>query len=414
MNRFSGNWVIQRESIMAEWSQLLRELLYNIAKKLNSDIDVLRMRSVCSSWRSSVSYPLFYCFPNCIPIHPKVTGTSMSNLGLFYLSRRLILRLGPPESHQTGTSWLIKLEQDGPDMLHLLNPLTGNLVHPSYPTSPKIIDSINFQIFELAQEFVLRFTDSPPYTNPSAYTGDLYMEKVVFSSNPPWSVGTDYAIMTIHVSGKLAVFRSIDNSWAIIDEFISPFDDVVCYKGGFYAVDSRGRAVVVNPSLTISEIAHPIYGGDLKCLVESDGELLMVDRYLSTGLDEEPGNDHNDDPLVALSDLCITESTVCFKVYKLNQDLQTWVELKSLDDCVLFLGDNCSFSASAHEFSGSKGSCIYYTDKFARSSNEEDGTFATDIGVFNLESGNIAPLVSNSGCSQLFWPPPAWVSNITI
>ncbi|MCL7039731.1 hypothetical protein MKW94_008355 [Papaver nudicaule] len=399
---------------MAEWSQLPGELLYNIAKSLNSDLDVLRMRSVCSPWRSSVSYPLFYCLPNCIPIHPKVISTSISNLGLFYLSRRLIIRLGPPESQQTGTSWLIKLEQDGPDMLHLLNPLTGNLVNQSCPTSPKIIDSINFQIFELAQEFVLRFTNNPPFTNPSAYSGDLYMEKVVFSSSPPWSVGNDYVIMTIHVSGKLAVFKSVDNSWTVIDEFTSPYDDVICYKGGFYAVDTNGRAVVVNPSLIISEIACPIYGGDLKCLVESDGELLMVDRYLSTGLDEEPGNDHNDDPLVANSDLYITESTVSFKVYKLNQELQTWEESKSLDDRVLFLGDNCSFSASARDFSGCEGNCIYYTDKFVRSSNEEDGAFATDIGVFNLENGNIGPLASNPGCSQLFWPPPAWVSNAIV
>ncbi|OVA15997.1 F-box domain [Macleaya cordata] len=401
---------------MAEWSQLPRELLDSIAKLLTSDIYVLRFRSVCSSWRSSVSYPLFYQLPNCIPIHPKVVTTSLSDLGVFYLSKRVILRLGLPENQQRrnfGTSWLIKLEQDVPGMLRLLNPLTENPIYPLPTTFPKIFDTINFQISELGQEYVLRYTNKPPFTNQFGYSGDVYMEKVVFSSTPPWSVGIDYVIMTIHVSGKLAVFRSIDNSWTVIDDFTSPYDDVICYKGGFYAVDTTGRAVVVSPSLTVTEIASPVFGGEKKCLVESEGELLLVDRYLSIGPDEDLGNVH-DDEHIGQNDTYIVDSTIWFKVYKLNQGGQNWVELKSLGDRVLFLGDNCSFSTSASDFTGCKGSCIYFTDMFVSLNKEEDDAFkACDIGVFNLEDGSIGPLMSYQDRSQLFWPPPAWISTVS-
>ena len=168
----------------------------------------------------------------------------------------------------------------------------------------------------------------------------------------------------------------------------------------------------VSPSLTVTEIAPPVFGGDKKCLVESDGELFLVDRYLSIGPDDDPGVNH-DDEIYGHNDTYIVDTTVWFKVFKLDQSEQKWIEVKSLGDRVLFLGDNCAFSASATDLSGCKRSCIYFTDKFFRLNKEEDSAFKTrDIGVFNLENGNIGPLASYPDYSQLFWPPPAWITSV--
>ncbi|XVF45604.1 hypothetical protein PTKIN_Ptkin02bG0219700 [Pterospermum kingtungense] len=51
---------------MADWSQLPPELLPLIAKRLETRFDVLRFRSVCSSWRSSFP-PILYPSPQYLP-----------------------------------------------------------------------------------------------------------------------------------------------------------------------------------------------------------------------------------------------------------------------------------------------------------------------------------------------------------
>lgn len=237
---------------------------------------------------------------------------------------------------------------------------------------------------------------------------------MVFCKNPPRSSDIDYVIMTIHVSGKLALFRFRDNAWSIIDDMPSPYDDLILYKGDFYAADGTGRTVVVGESLRVTEIADAVFGGDKKYLVELDGELLLVDRYLSIGSDDHPFYYHHiqeNEVYAPSDDNYVNDTTVQFKVYKLDWVGKNWVEVKSLGDSMLFLGDNCSFAAKACDFDGTTGSCIYFTDRFFQLDREEDGAFKDHcIGVYNLENGTIGPLASSPGYSQLFWPPPAWVT----
>ena len=46
-------------------------------------------------------------------------------------------------------------------------------------------------------------------------------------------------------------------------------------------MDSTGRTVVVGLDKSVALVADPVFGGDKKFLVESDGKLLLVDKYLS-------------------------------------------------------------------------------------------------------------------------------------
>jgi hypothetical protein len=193
----------------------------------------------------------------------------------------------------------------------------------------------------------------------------------------------------------------------------SPFDDVIVYKGRFYAVDNTGRTVVVAMDTNLGLVGNPVFGGDKKYLVESKGDLLLVDMYLSIDSDEGLSIGHD-----VVQDLVqyMSERTVWFKVFKLNEEGKCWIEVNDLEDRVLFLGDDLTFSASASELSGCKGNCIFFNDDFFYSRGEgDDGSlFGRDIGVFELESGCIGPLRNFPDNSKMFWPPPDWVASTSL
>ncbi|KAK9286207.1 hypothetical protein L1049_014591 [Liquidambar formosana] len=397
---------------MAEWSQLPKELLDVIAQRLQTPFDILRFRSVCSTWRSAVR-PKPRRLPNRFPILPN-DGISNTTWG-FFLSKRTIFRLGflensrenpttTPPSDPNG--WLIKIEEANPDRMHLLNPLSRCEFKPLPTNFPRVLDLLKFSVSELGQEYVLQYMNYRPSATSMGDAANLYMEKVVFCPEfCPRSGSIDgYVLLTIHVSGKLTMFKSGEKKWTVIDDMPSPYDDVVLFDGKFYAVDSTGRTVVVGLSSTVTLVAKSVFGGDKKYLVESGGALLLVDMYLSMDPEEDLG-----DGQIALY---ISERIVRFKVFRLDENEQKWVEVKSIGDRVLFLGDNSTFSASASDFSGCKGNCIYFTDNSFYSIREEDGAFRDGgIGVFDLENGSIGPLANYPDYSRMFWPPPSWVTS---
>lgn len=63
-----------------------------------------------------------------------------------------------------------------------------------------------------------------------------------------------------------------------------------------------------------------MFGGDKKFLVELCRELLMVDKYLSIGLEDDLGYTENVE-FYEEFDCYISERTVKFKVYKLDGDM---------------------------------------------------------------------------------------------
>ncbi|XP_076906656.1 F-box protein SKIP23-like [Bidens hawaiensis] len=377
---------------MAEWSQLPRELVDLISTQLLSETDLQRFRSVCSSWRSSVQ-PLNSRFP----ILPNA-GISDTTWG-FYLSKRTIFRLSLPHGNN---NWLIKVERDNPLKTHFMNPLTGSEFLTPLPDFPRSLNLLNFRLQELAQEYALQYICYRPNANSIGDSVSLYMEKVAFCAHA-------FLLLTIHVSGKLAVLRNGERRWTIINDLPSPYDDVVYFGGQFYAVDSTGRTVAVDVNnASVEVVAGSVFGGDKKFLVESDGELFMVDKYLSVGPDNEMDYDDENYEFYEDFDCFMSERTVKLVVYKLEKEGEEWrwVEVKSLGDRMLFLGDNCGFSASALEFPGCKGNCVFFTGQ----NREDDGLVKSrGVGVFDLESGSIGAVANDSGYSQLFWPPPRWL-----
>ncbi|KAJ7968548.1 F-box protein SKIP23 [Quillaja saponaria] len=389
---------------MADWSQLPKELLDVIAKRLESPFYVLRFRSVCSSWRSSVTIKLRR-LSGRFPFLPN-DGISETSWG-FYLSKRSIFLIGAPETQlgMNSEPWLVKIEEDSLGRVELLYPLSRFQIKPMPEEFPKVLDISALPIIELGHEYVLHYMNFRPF-NSRADAGSLYMEKVVFMYLD--FENDDFVLLTIHVSGKLAMFKSGDRRWNIIQEMPSPYDDVIVFKDKFYAVDNTGRAVVVGLSSNVCLVAEPVFGGDKKYLVESNGELLMVDMYLSFSSNQDFDDDFQEE-----IDGCLCERTVRFTIFKLDGEGKKWIEVESLGDRVLFLADDCTFSSSASELSICKGNCIFFTDNFFFINNEENGVLNGRIGVFDLDDSRITPLVDCPQYSKLFWPPPNWVALTT-
>ncbi|KAL2330767.1 hypothetical protein Fmac_018348 [Flemingia macrophylla] len=216
------------------------------------------------------------------------------------------------------------------------------------------------------------------------------MEKLVLTTTP-----SPFALLTIHISGKLALFRSDHPDWTIIPDMPTPYDDVCVFRGTLHAVDNTGRTVTVSvPDAALALAAAPVFGGDKKFLVESDGALLLVDLYLSNREFED--FDDYDAAEIAIE----WERTVRFEVFRLHEEEKRWVEVTSLGDTVLFLGDDCAFSASANDLGVGRGNCIIFRDDGLEGVRVQNG-----MGVFNLDDGKISPLSECPDFAQLFRPP---------
>ncbi|CAN4112602.1 unnamed protein product [Withania somnifera] len=392
---------------MAEWSQLPRELVDLISKHLSTDTDFLRFRSVCSSWRYSVPPKPYPSSLSRFPILPN-HGIAENSWG-FKLSKSPIYLLHSPNQTPDNHGWIVKLDRENPQRMCLLNPLSRSQFKPLPSNFPKILDSSRYPVLELCQEYTLQFIKYRPRANSINDAGNLYMEKVAVRLEK-----NGFVLLTIHVSGKLVMYRSGDTKWSIVDESSLPYDDVIMKDRDFYAVDNTGKGVLVKLSCgsapELEVVAHSVFGGDKKFLVESCGDLLMVDKYLSIGPDDDLGYNENVE-FYEEFDCYMSERTVKFKVYKLDGDMQRWVEVNGLEDRILFVGDNCTFSALVSVLdSGCKGNCILFSDQFFCSTEDDEGLRKNhSIGVYSLENGSICPMSSYHGYAELFWPPPAWI-----
>ncbi|KAK7243549.1 hypothetical protein RIF29_38351 [Crotalaria pallida] len=401
----------------AEWSQLPKELLNLISERLDSSLYLLRFRSVCSSWRSSTTstpnlhthhllpfkFPIFSNDPTTTT--PNRYNHITSNASSFSLSKRTLFLITPPQHlhHQQEPPlhpWLIKIGLDQFGKTQLWHPLSRFPIRTPIPPSPSgfpdLLDIYNLPVLDLGQEFVLNLRGVPSLNS-------LYMEKVVFLRTG--FKKERFVLLTIHVSGKLALFRSGDADWSVIPDMPTPYDDVCVFKGELFAVDSTGRTVRVGLDLSVEIAGESVFGGDKKFLVECGDELLLVDKYLSSdyvcSLDMFGEDAEDGDEIYELG----CERAAKFRLYRLDEVERRWVELESLSNRVLFLGDDCAFCVPASDLCVAKGDCVIFRDDIFNINVLESG-----MGVFHLDEDEVSPLANQPDYSKLFWPPPDWVT----
>ncbi|CAH2051408.1 unnamed protein product [Thlaspi arvense] len=186
--------------------------------------------------------------------------------------------------------------------------------------------------------------------------------------------------------------------WTILKDQLTEFTDVVIHGGLTYALASDGSVWWISSSLSIFKYGPPIdesiTGSDCRNLsfVQHGGELYIVDRILKEGDTLDPNVFYVcaiDDDGNQIGET--SPKTIGFKVYKMEEEMGKWVEVKSLGDDAFVMATDTCFSVSAGEFYGCLKNAIYFADKECK------------IRVFKLEDASItrAELFENV-CPKLF------------
>jgi hypothetical protein len=174
---------------------------------------------------------------------------------------------------------------------------------------------------------------------------------------------------------------------------LSSIVDICIFKGQIYAIEEdSGKTVTIrHEDLSVQLVAdEACLGGDIQFLVESEGELLLVDIFV--------------DCLCSDSRF---KHALTIDVFMLDEKENEWVKLKSLGDRVLFLGNECSFSASASDLSVAKGNCVVFMDDIFEILDIP--IWHIGMCVYHLDQGQLLRLSDYPDYLNLFWPPPVWI-----
>ncbi|KAL5994429.1 hypothetical protein ACLOJK_024479 [Asimina triloba] len=368
--------MLAQAAVEPDWGGLPRDALEHIAKQLTFVVDYIRFAAVCKPWRSA-AYENLRHRPRQLPfLLIRDPDGSTNARGIYSLvdKRLLNFRLPVPRAMRcrgSSDGWLSLI---GFDLsITLFNPFSRKHIPlPPMNTIPNPFDDM--------------------------LCGDTFIQKVILSSDPSFTPNF-LVVITYSCRAKLAFFRPGDRIWNPIDCGLASFDDVLYHKGQFYAVNCKGMVVICD--LTSQkpyavELPVPLVQNSYlikRYLVEWKGELLQIIREFIWEI-----NDYDDE-----------YRTASFEVYKLDlSGPMKWVEVTSLGNHIVFLGDNSSFSVSASDFPVSKRNCIYFTDDhFEQYEPTPQGFF--DVGVYNFEDRSIELCYPIDNAEM---PPPIWPSNI--
>ncbi|KAG7577315.1 hypothetical protein ISN45_Aa03g016040 [Arabidopsis thaliana x Arabidopsis arenosa] len=394
---------------MGDWSNLPKELLGLIAVRLFSIVEFNRFRSICKSWRSSASRANKNLFLSCpliyfMPLEVHVTSQGNIIPGLHYgpfLSRAALFRVTLSSSPDQG--WLIKSDTDlNSGKFHLLDSLSRIALRHSC----KRIDLSEFTVSEIQEAYAVLET---------IRFKRVYMRKTargfkrVFLVKVP---GGDHRVLVIGIDGMIRYWK--EERWMRVKGQVAEFSDIVLDKGLTYALDTKGIVWWISSSYNISRFGPSLYGNITngscgeKRFVRCRGVLYIVDRLIDENLLKrkadslaDDANAHyffrvlHDDVGNVNCELFEREcpKTIGFKVYKMDDELVKWVEVKSLGDNAFLMATDTCFSVLAREFYGCLPNSIYFTDK------------ENEIKMFKLDDGSITTMSeSEQSCFQMFVP----------
>lgn len=268
--------------------------------------------------------------------------------------------------------------------------LTFSLINPF---SSRIID-------------VSSFTNDLPFQDLDGENDQLHEYNVlkailsVDSNSSP----EKYCLVVIYgYNNRLAFYKSCDKSWALKNRHYNGFHDFIFSKSQdiYYAInDLLGVYIfsVSQPYYVKMILRRPIVpvmpklSVPRRYLVESpDGDLLEILRLFRTRKDHDSG----------------------FRVLKTRKS-EKWVEMETLGDWSLFLGDNHSICVWASDCVGCRRGCIYFAMEMSEVHN--DGTYyklnlPIQMFAYNLEDKHICMyyLQEPGDDHEGDLPPPIWI-----
>ncbi|WVZ78658.1 hypothetical protein U9M48_026337 [Paspalum notatum var. saurae] len=396
--------------------------------------DLVRAGSVCSAWHAA-----YTCLCTlgrwkqqqtpCILYTAKSLGESAA--GLYSLAEKKTYTLAalpdPPirSRHFIGSAYGWIVTADERSELHLLNPITGDQIElPSITTIESVTPVYDEKgaIKEYSSWCPLPGRHGQPSNYSLRKLRDTFFDKVFLSSDP--STG-DYIVALIHSPYyQFSFVRSGDDCWTSLplhDEF-PHFADCIFKDDLMYAVTVSGKIHVFNFSGPVVKQKAVLdrmrdYWFERVYIVETPcGDLLQIWSdidQIDDGADPEPEPElleENED--FSEPDDMPDEYEPCrhyctpFKLFKVDLAANKLVDVNSLGDSVLFLGQNQTFCLNAKEHPQLKANCVYFTD------TDEDATMRKnmirDVGVLNLCDRSKEKIVSPQIWSN--WPSPMWIT----
>ncbi|GAU12642.1 hypothetical protein TSUD_121330 [Trifolium subterraneum] len=357
-------------SMAIDWSELPKELLNLISQCFDMELDLLRFRSVCSTWRSS-------SIPNHYHILPfKYPFTSSSH----HLSKQNIYLIKPSQQRDQTLfrPWLIRTSQTSSNKTNIFHPLLTNMKCHAI-SFPHVLDFNKFSVQQLKTNFIINI----PGLLPEKFV------VVTCHGKKPLVLSTLTYILP--PPRPLNCGNDDENvKWKVIPKITIKYGDLCLFNGRAYAVHNTGRTVMVRPDddSGVQFVAKPLMGagGDIKFLVESESDLLLVDVYNCN-----PWKDCGYDSLR-------------IDLFKLNEKEKKWVKLTSLGDRVLFLGLVCSFSASASDLCVPGGNCVIFMDNIFICCLHGPNVSR----IFHLDQAQLSRLSDYPEYFNLF-SPPEWI-----
>lgn len=450
------------------WSDLPKELAERIGSCLDTQIDVLRFRSVCTTWRSSLApFKTVPHFPVEIP-YPLDDRNIYKGRPGYYLIESTVYIFQPLDGDSIDSpckGWLIQVIKTADGKLKVLNPLTGREIQNHMP---KVLNLLDFRVSEVCKSYHVQY-----YIPSKPLFSDYdvgYVRKILLLMNHNGGSEKDsFSLMAIDRDNRLCYLNSGNDKWTKLKNSSSYIDDIIVYKGNFHAVDRYGETMKFDSSFSETTVASRFYGETTKIdssfdeevasrlsggkkkkrLVESGGQLFLVDKSSDFGKDAS----HE------------------IKIYRLDEKQYEWIEVHTLGDRIFFAVSDCCFSVSSRDFGDKygRGNCLYYA-KGSMYFNDEDsdddfgmcgcccpldddvvggdeisypisnygdstsisngdhrinastsksgevvvdrykGVFDDNTYVFTIEDGKLGSLLSSLDYAEILWPPPSWLN----
>lgn len=309
--------------------------------------------------------------------------------------------------------WLITVEELNPGKFYLRKPLSRINIEKLPDNFPKHLQLSGLKVTEMGRFCTLRLADRPRDMFEKKHFTYCTNKVVLFvdpkcKNNPTINNCT---AMVLYDNGNLSAIR-LNNE---VEKHLSPkcrkFDDILEFNGRVYAVDRRGRLYCTDyHSPKMLEIISNTLGKGFstdkkKLLVVLLGELYVVYRNQDCGV------------------------SIDFEVYRMQEEVGEWERVKNVDKVfdgrLLFVTLDGCFFGDRNDFPGWRGnSIVFYKNSFP----QYDGPSLDikvfgkyyddelDVGIFHFDdgcagvSGYGLPAASSPSYSEVFWPPPAWLS----
>ncbi|KAL5854283.1 hypothetical protein ACOSQ4_004085 [Xanthoceras sorbifolium] len=264
-----GYWV---NVAKLDWCSLPEGLLNLIGKYLDTRIDILRFRAVCTTFRSSTSLPSKITSPYTSLNLPVPVDQNPQDGDHLLLTETTVYAMQP--LNET-IAWLVEVQETSSGELKIMDLLCckGELTETSNYKFPSILNLLDYRVKQISKYygFELISIDDDVY---------VFMSKVLVSKCLD-KIDDGFAVTAIH-RNELILWRNGYKNWTPID---FGFQDIVYYNEQFYAVDRTGLAVIVDysKSLKITKIAlRPMLNRQAAhnmIFVEICKDLFLIDSF---------------------------------------------------------------------------------------------------------------------------------------